>query len=367
MLSRVAASLLTCALLVAGSPGPALAQASQSDIRAAPAPDPLAAYIGRVRQDRGTPPVDPVRQIADAVLGPMPQRPGMFSPFVAKLQILLGRAHASPGVIDGYDGDNVGKAIAAAQAILHLPVSGELEPDLWQALLATGTAPVLASYIVTTDDVAGPFVPVMPHDYALMAKLDRLAYRDPVELLAERFHMDEGFLRRLNPDADFARAGTRIMVADTGPPASARVARLVAHKASKQLLGYDASGTLVVAYPATIGSSDLPSPTGVHAVKALAIDPEYWYRPKVNFQQGDNAQPLRLRPGPNNPVGSVWIGLDKPTYGIHGTPEPSRIDKTSSHGCVRLTNWDARELARLVEVGVPVEFIDQIADAAPAE
>jgi lipoprotein-anchoring transpeptidase ErfK/SrfK len=187
-----------------------------------------------------------------------------------------------------------------------------------------------------------------------------------VELLAERFHMDEGFLRKLNPTADFTKAGTTIMVADTGPPASARVARLVAHKASKQLLGYDAAGALVVAYPATIGSSDLPSPTGIHAVKALAIDPEYWYRPKVNFQQGDNAQPLRLKAGPNNPVGSVWIGLDKPTYGIHGTPEPSRIDKTSSHGCVRLTNWDARELARLVEIGVPVEFIDQIADATAA-
>ena len=113
-----------------------------------------------------------------------------------------------------------------------------------------------------------------------------------------------------------------------------------------------------MAYPATIGSTDMPSPSGIHAIKAVAINPVYWYRPKVNFQQGKNDKVLKLAAGPNNPVGAVWIGLDKPTYGIHGSPEPSKIDKTNSHGCLRLTNWDAKELVHLVRPGVMVEFVD---------
>ena len=100
----------------------------------------------------------------------------------------------------------------------------------------------------------------------------------------------------------------------------------------------------------------MPSPSGTHLVNAIAPDAAYYYRPEVNFQQGDNTEPLTIPPGPNNPVGTTWIDLTEPTYGIHGTPEPSRIDKTSSHGCVRLTNWDVEELAALIEKGVRVEF-----------
>ncbi|PZN49764.1 MAG: hypothetical protein DIU65_13850, partial [Proteobacteria bacterium] len=126
----------------------------------------------------------------------------------------------------------------------------------------------------------------------------------------------------------------------------------------KQVFAYDEAGKLVAAYPATIGSSDTPSPSGTHAVSRIAFDPNYTYNPKVNFKQGDNDKILTIPPGPNGPVGTVWIALDKPTYGIHGTPEPSKIGKTHSHGCVRLTNWDAAELAKLVKPGVPVEFVD---------
>jgi len=113
-----------------------------------------------------------------------------------------------------------------------------------------------------------------------------------------------------------------------------------------------------VAYPATIGSEQTPSPSGTHRVKSIASDAAYYYRPDVNFRQGKNTEPLTIPPGPNNPIGSVWIDLSEPTYGIHGTPEPSKIDKTFSHGCVRLTNWDAEELARLVKKGVEVHFLD---------
>ena len=178
------------------------------------------------------------------------------------------------------------------------------------------------------------------------------------EMLAERFHMDEGYLKALNPDAVFGRAGTIIKVANTGANVKTPVDHIVADKAKKQVRAYDASGKLIVAYPASIGSSDTPSPAGTHEVAKIAIDPEYTYNPNLNFKQGENDKVLTIPPGPNGPVGSVWIGLSKPTYGIHGTPDPSKIGKTESHGCVRLTNWDAGELAKLVKRGVSVEFLD---------
>ncbi|WP_342640777.1 L,D-transpeptidase family protein [Rhodoligotrophos ferricapiens] len=286
-----------------------------------------------------------------------PPRSGKQDPFVLKLQIMLDRAHASPGVIDGYWGDNVRKAVLAAREMLGLPLSGNIDRQLWQALEQFDPTPPLRAYTVTEKDAAGPFVPEMPKDYGELAKLERIAYRTIEEMLAERFHMDEKLLRQLNPKARFV-VGEEIIVADTGKPFKATVAQLIADKQRKQLLGYGGDGRLLVAYPATIGSTTTPSPTGVHAIKAIAVGAEYWYRPQVNFKQGNNDKPLRLAPGPNNPIGSVWIGLDKPTFGIHGTPEPSKIDKSNSHGCVRLTNWDVEELVKLVKPGVPVEFYD---------
>jgi lipoprotein-anchoring transpeptidase ErfK/SrfK len=177
------------------------------------------------------------------------------------------------------------------------------------------------------------------------------------EELAERFHMDEDLLEALNPDAQWI-AGETVAVAAYGPNKEGKVARIEADKSDRQLRGYDADGKLLVAYPATIGSTDNPSPTGTHLVDAVAPMPNYTYNPEVNFQQGSNTTKLIIPPGPNGPVGAMWIDLTEPTFGIHGTPEPSKFDKTNSHGCVRLTNWDAEELSKLVEKGVPVEFID---------
>jgi lipoprotein-anchoring transpeptidase ErfK/SrfK len=296
----------------------------------------------------------------------VPVRSDSPDPFVVKLQVLLDRMHASPGVIDGYYGENVSKAIAAAEIMNGLPADGVLDAQLWSVLQAVDTAPVLISYALTPEDLAGPFVPDMPSDYGEMSQLQSLAYRGPLEALAERFHMDELFLRRLNPGASFEQAGETIIVTNVGKRAQTKVAKLLADKTTRQLLGYDIAGRLVVAYPATIGNSSSPSPTGLHAVKNVAENAEYWYRPDVNFKQGDNAKALRLAPGPNNPIGAAWIGLDKPTYGIHGTPEPSKIDKTGSHGCVRLTNWDVKELVKLVVPGVNVDFIQsgEMADSS---
>ena len=142
---------------------------------------------------------------------------------ILKLQVMLDRAHASPGVIDGYNGDNVAKAVAAVETMLGLPVDGIVDKQVWTTLELTHSVPPLIEYVITDKDVAGPFVPEMPKDYAEMAKLERLAYRDPVELLAEKFHMDESLLRQLNPGVNFSEAGCTIMVANVAGAASAKV------------------------------------------------------------------------------------------------------------------------------------------------
>jgi lipoprotein-anchoring transpeptidase ErfK/SrfK len=278
-------------------------------------------------------------------------------PFIVKLQVLLDRAHASPGVIDGFDGSNVRKAIWAFQAMNGMEPSGDLDEETWRALDAASPDPVLTKVKLERDDVKGPFTADLPTDYGEMAELKRLGYRNAAEKLAERFHVDLDFLHQLNPKASF-EAGSEIIVPQLGEPAKDEVVRIVADKKRKQLLGYGEGDKLVVAYPATIGSSDMPSPSGTHKISAIARNPVYSYRPDVNFKQGDNDKPLKIPPGPNNPVGSVWIDLTEPTYGIHGTPDPSKIDKTNSHGCVRLTNWSALDLAGRVKKGVPVEFVE---------
>lgn len=270
-----------------------------------------------------------------------------------RLQVLLDRVGASPGVIDGFDGDNVRKAIRAAETMLDLPVDGEVDADLVQRI--ESGEPVVGSYTITSEDMADIVGP-LPDDYSALAQYDFLGYASLREKLAERFHMDQDLLQTLNPGAGFAE-GEQIVVTAYGPDLSGKVVRIEADKAARQLRAYDAEGRLVAAYPATIGSEDNPSPSGVHTVEAVAPMPNYTYDPE-NFVQGSNTETLVLPPGPNGPVGSMWIDLSEPTYGIHGTPEPALIDKTNSHGCVRLTNWDAQELSTMVEPGVTVEFLN---------
>lgn len=279
-------------------------------------------------------------------------------PFLIRAQILLDRAHASPGVIDGLAGGNTDKAVRAYEDMNDLPVDGALDEAVWKSLSKDAT-PVVTTYTLTAEDVGGRYVPDLPTDYAELAKLEWIGFRGPAEALAERFHMDEDLLRILNPNADFEAVGTQILVADPGPGPGPEplVDKIVIDKSKGELLAYDEAGKIILVLPATIGSQDTPSPSGTMKVNGAAPDPKYEYDPKKNFKQGDNAGKLTLPPGPNGPVGSMWIDLSKPTYGIHGTPEPSKIDKTASHGCVRLTNWDADTLARLIQPAkTTVEF-----------
>lgn len=307
---------------------------------------------------------DPDSILQPGALTPLPESSGITVPRargasenVTKFQVLLDRAGASPGVIDGRIGDNVNKAIESYEEITGHKLKTYDQKWIDEQLEATG-GPAFVEYTITAQDAAGPYVASIPEDYGEKAQLEHLGFTSVSEALAERFHMDENYLKALNPEANFNRPGTIIRVVHPGTPVKTEVARLVADKSRKQVLAYDAEDRLIAAYPATIGSADTPSPTGIHAVSRVAFDPNYTYNPKLNFKQGNNDTILTIPPGPNGPVGSIWIALDKPTYGVHGTPEPSKIGKTSSHGCVRLTNWDAQELAKLVKPGVTVEFVD---------
>jgi lipoprotein-anchoring transpeptidase ErfK/SrfK len=302
---------------------------------------------------------------------------------IAKAETLLDRAHFSPGEIDGLDGDNFRSAVRAFQETNSLAVTGNLDADTWNALASNDTARVLKAYTISDADVAGPFTKAIPTNLEEMAKLPGLSYTGPLAELAEKFHMAQILLRRLNPLADFERAGTEISVADVpetnlrpGQPAVEVVqpkndkapiaATIVVDKPAHNVRAYDREGRLLGYFPATMGSEEKPAPSGVFKVRGVTWNPEYHYDPKFAWKEVKTKQKLTAGPGPNNPVGLVWIDLTAPSYGIHGTPQPEEIGKTESHGCIRLTNWDAVDLAAMVRPGTIVKFDDLDTPAAPS-
>lgn len=282
---------------------------------------------------------------------------GQF-PVYARAHVMLNNAHASPGAIDGSSGMNTLKAISSFQQMNGLKPTGELTKETWDALVAKqGAKPAFVEYTITDADLKGPYAASIPHDYALQAKMKGLYYTRVTEMLGEKFHMDEDFLKKLNPKASFKKAGEKIIVTNIRNELPENIHLIVAHKGAKQLYLFNAQNQMVGSFPATIGSSDTPSPTGTYKVTGVAPNPWYSYSPS-NFVQGNNRKPLSLPPGPNAPVGNIWIGLSKKSFGIHGTPNPSAISKTASHGCIRLTNWDANDLGKKVKSGVTVKFLE---------
>ncbi|MBP0481263.1 L,D-transpeptidase family protein [Sagittula salina] len=282
--------------------------------------------------------------------GPLPDGQSAVT-FV--VQVLLDRAGISPGVIDGYKGGMSESALRGFEEREGLPVDGVMDADVWALL---GTATVLTDYAITEEDAAN-LTDRIPDNVRDKAAMKELGYTRVTERLAERFHMDEDVLQQLNPDATFS-AGEVIMVADPGVPMQGEAARIEVRKGARRAAIFDAAGTMIANYPVAIGSDDTPSPVGTVEVTAVALDPTYSYNPKVNFEADGVKEFLTLPPGPNGPVGSVWIDLSKPTYGLHGTDTPAKLFQHRSHGCVRFSNWDAHELAHMVKPGVAVEFTE---------
>ena len=274
------------------------------------------------------------------------------SALTAKLQVLLDRSGISPGVVDGYNGGMSESAIRAFEAREGFEVDGVVDQEVWAALGGPEASSVTMTYTITEEDAQT--VPGIPTDYAERAEMERLGYVRVSEAVAEKFHMDEDFLLLLNEGAAF-EAGAEVTVVDPGEQADGEVTRIVIDKQTRRVLAYSGDAVLTN-YPAGIGSDETPSPSGTVSVEAVAVEPNYTYNPDENFQQGDNDEKLILPPGANGPVGLIWIDLSEPTYGIHGTPEPAKLFEQNSHGCVRLSNWDAQELAQLVSEGIEVEF-----------
>jgi lipoprotein-anchoring transpeptidase ErfK/SrfK len=272
-------------------------------------------------------------------------------------QVMLDRTGFSPGEIDGAMGLNTERALAAYENASGNPKAFSGNP--------------LTRYHITDEDVAGPFTPKIPDDLMAEAALPALNYRDVLEELGERFHASPAFLRRLNPMATFA-AGEEILVPNVldtlqpvGPPrgpqtggASPADVIVTVTRSTSSMTVTDGSGHMLFYAPVTTGSEHDPLPIGEWKVGGVRRNPEFHYNPQLFWDADPTHSKATIKPGPNNPVGVVWIDITRPHYGIHGTPEPGKIGKTESHGCVRLTNWDALKLASLVRPGSRVAFTE---------
>jgi len=281
-------------------------------------------------------------------------------PVVARVQILLDRARFSVGVIDGKANRNTALALHWFQKSQNLPATSVLDTATYNRLVAVaGATPPVVQVTLDADMLKGPFV-VLPKGVYEQEKLRCLCYASVTEMLAERYHATLEMMRRLNPGVGFAalRPGDRIWVpaVEFGAGPAKRVARIRVSKSGNYVHAFATDGSLLYHFPSTLGSKYDPSPNGRFSVTGIAWDPVFRYDPKLFSDIPDHRPKARLPPGPNSPVGVVWIALSRDHVGIHGTPSPETIGFASSHGCVRLTNWDATRLARSAPKGTPVEF-----------
>ncbi|HEX8619650.1 MAG TPA: L,D-transpeptidase family protein [Thermoanaerobaculia bacterium] len=302
----------------------------------------------------------------------VPLKGDVAGPSVLKTQVYLDRLNFSVGALDGRWGRNSSIALFWFQRSrgINAAEPGALDEATFRALASQAqSAPALIQRTLTEDDVKGPFEKI-PDEVYDQAKLDCLCYETVKEKLAERFHTTQEFLDQLNPNVNMAslKAGDQVWVPNVREPLTQDrpdIARVQVSIKGNTFNAFDAQGNLVFHSPTTLGNKYDPSPRETVEVKKITFDPHFHYQPKLFHEVPDSEPEANLNPGPNSPVGVVWVALTKPHFGIHGTSNPDSIGYASSHGCVRLTNWDANDVARRLKPGVKIEFVDtRVAETA---
>jgi lipoprotein-anchoring transpeptidase ErfK/SrfK len=296
-----------------------------------------------------------------------------------QVQVLLDRLGFGPGIIDGRRGSSLVKALKGFQEARGLRVTGEIDRATLDALRPDMVTPGVVGVTLSPWALAGPFVGPLPSDPADQAKLPTMGYSDVMEKLAERFHTSKATLIALNSPQTRLRAGTVINVPNVLPAEIAypdslkpewrdtlrqlsvsssqpRAERVVVDKSDGVLRVYGADDKLVAQFPATMGSEHDPLPIGRWKIQGTAYLPPFHYNPDLFWDADSKDDKQLLKPGPNGPVGVVWMDLNKPHYGIHGTSHPETIGRAESHGCIRLSNWDAARLSMMVRPGTPAVF-----------
>jgi lipoprotein-anchoring transpeptidase ErfK/SrfK len=298
---------------------------------------------------------------------------------VLHVQVLLDRLGFGPGILDGREGGSLTKALKGFQEARGLPETGRIDDATLKALQPDMVTPAVVGVTLSPWALSGPFVGPIPRDAADQAKLPTMGYSDVMEKLAERFHTSKVTLVALNSPTTRLRVGTVINVpnvlpAETNYPeslkpewrdtlkqlsvssAQPRADHVVVDKSDGVLRVYDKEDKLLAQFPATMGSEHDPLPIGKWKIQGTAYLPPFHYNPDLFWDADSKDEKQKLKPGPNGPVGVVWMDLNKAHYGIHGTSHPETIGRAESHGCIRLSNWDAARLSVMVRPGTPAVF-----------
>jgi lipoprotein-anchoring transpeptidase ErfK/SrfK len=317
---------------------------------------PTLAVASAVRSANSPPAISSTRSLAANAIEDATKTgavgPGAVGPRVVRAQILLDRARFSPGEIDGVYGDDFGVAVKGYQENHGLKLTGTIDEEMWR-LLDTDVGPLLVTYTIAKADEKGPFQ-LIPNDTLEKAKMKWLGYETPEDGLGEKFHCSPKLLAELNPGKKLDMAGERITVPNVRHAAARLALRVVVSKSKRTVIAYGAGDRELAQYPATIGGTHDPLPIGRWTITSVVHYPWFNYDPELFWNADPKKVMAVLPPGPRNPAGTVWIGLSKEHYGIHGTPDPGHIRHGDSAGCVRLTNWDVDDLSHLVRRGTPV-------------